>query len=170
MMSDQKKGRASSLISVSKICLLEIVEKNTVRGVREDNTSVERSRKKKKTSRVETNKKMFSSTRFNLIRMPKGRRKKERAWEIINLRSLGQKEGAQNYGSWAFGAMIGSIIGGYEFYMQFKRIRARGDSCEACEASRRMYRERLKNSEMLTGGASGKLSNFQAEKASKAFL
>ncbi len=107
---------------------------------------------------------MFSATRSALIRLPKGRRKKERAWEIINLRSLGQREGAQNYGSWAFGACIGFIVMSYEAYWQFQRVNSRGDSCEACEASRRMYRERLKNSEMLTGG------DFSAEKAAKAFL
>jgi hypothetical protein len=107
---------------------------------------------------------MFAYSRTTLIRMPKGRRQKERAWEIINLRSLGQKEGAQNYGSWAWGAMIGSIIAGFEIYQQGLRILARGDSCEACEASRRMYRERLKNSEMLTGG------QFSAEKAATSFL
>ena len=89
------------------------------------------------------------------MRMPKGRRPKERAWEIVNLRSLGQKEGQQNYRSWAAGCVVAAIVMMYETNHTWKRILGRGDTCEACEASRKMYRERLRNSEVLTGGAFG---------------
>ena len=98
---------------------------------------------------------LFAPTRVCLVRLPKGRRVRERAWEIINLRSLGQKEGAQNYRTWFAGACVAACAMSYEIYHQWLRVLARGDSCEACDASRRMYRERLKNSEVLTGGHFG---------------
>ncbi len=98
---------------------------------------------------------MLSVTRACLVRMPKARRPKERAWEIFNLRNYGQKEGAQNYRAWFLGAGVSFSCLFYELYNQWQRILARGDTCDACEASRRMYRERLKNSEVLTGGVFG---------------
>ena len=96
---------------------------------------------------------MFSRSRLALIRMPKARREKERAWEIANLRNLGQREGGQNYRTWAWGCVVATCFMLYEGYYQWQRTLARGDTCEACEASRKMYRERLKNAEVLTGGA-----------------
>ncbi len=96
---------------------------------------------------------MFAASRSLLIRMPKARREKERAWEIANLRNIGQREGGHNYRMWAWGCVVAAIFMSYESYYQWQRVLARGDTCEACEASRIMYKQRLKNAEVLTGGA-----------------
>ncbi len=95
---------------------------------------------------------MLRASRIAHIRVPKARRPKERPWEIANLRNIGVREGGQNYATWGWGCVVATCFISYESYYQWQRVVARGESCEACEASRRMYRERLKNSEVLTGG------------------
>ncbi len=83
------------------------------------------------------------------MRMPKCRRPKERSWEFANVRSFGIKSGGQNYKMW-FGTFIALIcVLSVEWYRQWLRIKARGDTCPACEVARDHYRERLKKTQKL---------------------
>jgi hypothetical protein len=73
--------------------------------------------------------------RCNLLamRMPKGRRPKERSWELLNGRNLGMREGGQNYRSWAL--VICVVF----------------STCAACESTRRRFRARLQQTQDTLG-------------------
>lgn len=85
------------------------------------------------------------------MRMPKSRRPKERAWELFNQRNFGMKEGSQNKRSWALASCTLLCISGYEMYMQYLRLAARGDTCAACEATRKRFRQRIEQKEANLG-------------------
>jgi hypothetical protein len=105
-------------------------------------TSRARGQANNRASNESRQKKMFRVSRTALVRLPKARRPRERAWEVLNLKNYGYKEGSQNYRSWIFFAgLIGSILC-YEIYRQWLRYVERGDTCEACDAARRQYRAR----------------------------
>jgi hypothetical protein len=91
--------------------------------------------------------------RCNLLamRMPKGRRPKERSWELLNGRNLGMREGGQNYRSWALVICVVFSIGFYEIYLQWLRLVNRGDTCAACESTRRRFRARLQQTQDTLG-------------------
>lgn len=90
---------------------------------------------------------MLRSTARCLVRLPKARRPRERAFEFFNGRDFGFNEGGQNRSMWAVTASFFLLLLGMELYQQWQRIVARGDTCPACEAARAHYRERVKNHE-----------------------
>lgn len=90
---------------------------------------------------------MLRRTTRSLLRMPKARRPRERAWEIFNQRDFGYQEGSQN---WSMISLFAALFFGllsFEMYQQLKRVIARGDTCPACESAREQYRIRLENKE-----------------------
>lgn len=90
---------------------------------------------------------MLRVTTRLLVRLPKSRRPRERAFEIFNTRDFGFHEGSQNYMMWALSALFFGSLLGLEVYQQAKRVLARGDTCPACEATREHYRKRLEAKE-----------------------
>lgn len=90
---------------------------------------------------------MMRATERLWMRMPKTRRPRERPWEIFNTRDFGYHEGAQNYSMWLLSAATVTILLGFEMFQQAQRIRARGDTCPACEAARAHYRLRVEAKE-----------------------
>lgn len=90
---------------------------------------------------------LFSSSRRLLVRLPTARRPRERAWEIFNTRDFGFNEGGQNLSMWAASASFCAALLGFELYQSWLRIRARGDTCPACEAARLHYRRRVQGND-----------------------
>lgn len=94
---------------------------------------------------------MLRRCSINAMRMAKSRRPKERAWEVLNQRNFGQREGSQNYRTWALYFVVIISIGLYEVYSQWSRLVDRGDTCEACEATRARFRARLQQHQQQMG-------------------
>lgn len=90
---------------------------------------------------------MLKRTTALRVRLPKCRRPRERPWEVLNTRNFGMNEGAENPRMIGFFTTITFMIVGYEAYHQWGRVKARGDSCPACEAARGHYRERIREKE-----------------------
>lgn len=90
---------------------------------------------------------MLAQSRMLRVRLPRCRRPRERSWEVLNTRNLGHNEGSQNLRMIALLTAASSAIFGYEGYSQFQRIKARGDTCAACEAARETYRQRIREKE-----------------------
>lgn len=90
---------------------------------------------------------MLRCSAARYVRLPKGRRPRERAWEIFNTRDFGFHEGSQNYSMWLLCAVVVTSLLGLEVYQQAERVLARGDTCPACEAARAHYRARVEEKE-----------------------
>ncbi|CCW71244.1 unnamed protein product [Phytomonas sp. Hart1] len=91
---------------------------------------------------------MLYCTLCRRMRMPKARRPRERPWEIFNTRDFGFQEGSQNYSMWIVSSLTFISLFAYEIYMQFRRIKAKGDTCPSCEAARAHYRQRVEDKEL----------------------
>eukprot|EP00760_Papus_ankaliazontas_P035260 PhM_4_TR7713/c0_g1_i1/m.89909 len=79
-----------------------------------------------------------------LIRLPPGRRPRERPWEFLNIRgATGFKAGFHNYRTAALGMIATTSVAVYELFNQYRRVMARGDTCPVCERARRDYKEKM---------------------------
>ena len=85
------------------------------------------------------------------MRMPVSRRPKERSWEVLNGRNMGGREGGQNLKMAAGAFLVIISIAGYELYMQWLRLVARGDTCSACENTRQRFRARMAHTQEQLG-------------------
>eukprot|EP00672_Neobodo_designis_P027530 CAMPEP_0174850646 /NCGR_PEP_ID=MMETSP1114-20130205/20551_1 /TAXON_ID=312471 /ORGANISM="Neobodo designis, Strain CCAP 1951/1" /LENGTH=95 /DNA_ID=CAMNT_0016085119 /DNA_START=35 /DNA_END=322 /DNA_ORIENTATION=+ len=85
------------------------------------------------------------------MRMPMGRRPKERSWEVFNGKTLAGREGGQNMRMALGTAIVMASIGSYEMYQQWCRLVARGDTCAACEQTRRRFRARMAHTQEQMG-------------------
>lgn len=88
-------------------------------------------------------------SRLALMRLPKSKRPKARSWEFMNGLSFGLKEGSQNYRTSVGTTLIISLIVVYEFYLWWQRIKARGDTCAACEAARQAFKKKLTDKDRI---------------------